>query len=282
MKQRAALGSGVVVLALLLGAGWIASRPTSHPTFRTAPPATGIPAPDGTPSRPATPSSAPPTGTPAATRSAAATPGPTATTSTAPAPLPVRRTTGRKGVALTFDDGPHPVWTPKVLDRLRAARVKATFCVVGSQVHRHPALVARIVREGHTLCNHTWHHELDLGNRPPAEIRANLERTNREIRRAVPDARIPFFRHPGGRWTEAAISVAEELGMASIDWDVDPRDWEKKTRASEITERVLKKARPGSIVLLHDGGGDRAATLDACAGLIGKLQDRYEIILLDT
>ncbi|MEV0609773.1 polysaccharide deacetylase family protein [Polymorphospora rubra] len=278
MMQRAALGAGVVALALLLAAGCMASRPTDRPAFRTAPAPAGSPAPAT--AQPTAPSGAPSSTEPAPDLPSTPAPGPTASAGTGPAPLPVWRTTGRKGVALTFDDGPHPVWTPQVLDQLRAAQVKATFCVVGSQVRRHPALVARIVREGHTLCNHTWNHELDLGGRPPAEIRANLERTNREIQRAVPGSRIPFFRHPGGRWTETAISVAEELGMTSIDWDVDPRDWEKKAKATEIADRVLTKVRPGSIVLLHDGGGDRAATLDACDRLIDNLRNRYGIVPL--
>ena len=66
-------------------------------------------------------------------------------------------------MALTFDDGPHPVWTPKILDELRAARVRAIFCVIGSQVTKYPELVARIARDGHTLCNHSWNHNRQLG-----------------------------------------------------------------------------------------------------------------------
>ncbi|MDM4721933.1 polysaccharide deacetylase family protein [Micromonospora sp. WMMA1363] len=215
----------------------------------------------------------------------AATPRPTHDTPTATPlrPLPtappagLRRTTGVHGVALTFDDGPSPVWTPKVLDRLGAAGVTATFCVVGAQVRRHPDLVRRIVREGHQLCNHSWQHDIDLGRRPVAEIRADLLRTQRAIRAAVPDAQVPFYRQPGGRWTPEVVRVARGLGMRSLHWSVDPRDWGKPP-AETISKRVHTAARPGAVVLLHDGGGDRSATLAACPGLIADLKTRYGVV----
>lgn len=191
----------------------------------------------------------------------------------------LQRTTGKRAVALTFDDGPHPVWTPKILDELRAAGVRATFCLVGRQAEKHPDLVARIVREGHTLCNHSWNHELDLGTRSEAAIRANLQRTNKAIRQAVPGAKIRFFRQPGGNWTPAAVNVAKELGMISLHWAVDPRDWAGPS-ADVIEQRVAEKAKPGAIVLLHDGGGDRSATLAACPGIVRTLKQKYGIVLL--
>ncbi|MGN9811820.1 polysaccharide deacetylase family protein [Micromonospora sp. BQ11] len=218
---------------------------------------------------------------------ASATPRPTRAVPTRPAlrPLPARlpaglqRTSGVRAVALTFDDGPDPVWTPKVLDELKAAGVTATFCVVGNEVTRHPELVRRIVREGHQLCNHSWHHDFDLGRRPVAEIQADLVRTNQAIRKAVPRAKVPFYRQPGGRWTPEVVAVAKKLGMRSLHWTVDPQDWGKPT-ATTIATRVRVAARPGSVVLLHDGGGDRAATLTACPGLIGDLKRRYGIARL--
>ncbi|SCL23744.1 Polysaccharide deacetylase [Micromonospora nigra] len=198
-----------------------------------------------------------------------------------PAKLPagLKRTTGVRAVALTFDDGPDPAWTPKVLDRLRAAKVSATFCVVGTQVRRHPELVRRIVREGHQLCNHSWNHDLDLARRPAAQIRADLVRTDRAIRAAVPDAKVPFYRQPGGRWTPEVVAVAKQLGMRSLHWTVDPRDWARPT-APAIEKRVHRAARPGAIVLLHDGGGNRAATLAACRRLIADLSGRYGVAQL--
>ncbi|NLU77855.1 polysaccharide deacetylase family protein [Micromonospora sp. HNM0581] len=194
-------------------------------------------------------------------------------------PTGLVRTTGTAKVALTFDDGPDPAWTPKVLDRLKAAKVHATFCVVGSQVRKHPALLQRIVREGHQLCNHSWNHDMDLGRRPVPEIRADLVRTSREIRRAVPDAKVPFYRQPGGRWTTEVVQVAKQLDMRSLHWTVDPQDWAKPPAAT-IEKRVKRSARPGSVVLLHDGGGDRAATLAACANLIADLKRDHGVARL--
>ncbi|WP_341718417.1 polysaccharide deacetylase family protein [Micromonospora sp. FIMYZ51] len=198
-----------------------------------------------------------------------------------PAKLPAGlvRTSGAPEVALTFDDGPDPAWTPKVLDRLKKADVTATFCVVGVQVRKHPELVRRIVREGHQLCNHSWNHDLDLARRPIAEIRADLVRTNKEIRRAVPDAEVPFYRQPGGRWTAEVVKVARKLGMRSLHWTVDPKDWAKPTAAT-IEKRVKRSAKPGGVVLLHDGGGDRAATLAACPRLIAALKRDHGVAAL--
>ncbi|MFC0526178.1 polysaccharide deacetylase family protein [Phytohabitans kaempferiae] len=275
MTHRAAVISALVVLALLVGGRWVLAR---EPIEAIATEQGLGPPPEAT-----VPSPSPPEPTP----SAASSPTPTATAVSPKTPKPrsgigphdTRRLTGSRKVALTFDDGPHPVWTPKVLDLLRRTGVKATFCVVGTEVRAYPALVARMIREGHTLCNHTWHHELDLGTKPEPEIRANLEATNREIRKAVPGAKIAFFRHPGGRWTPAAVKVSRELGMTSLDWDVDPQDW-KKPSADAIRTRVINQARPGSIVLLHDGGGDRNGTLAACPAMVEELKRKYGIVLL--
>ncbi|MDG4827816.1 polysaccharide deacetylase family protein [Solwaraspora sp. WMMD1047] len=194
-------------------------------------------------------------------------------------PHGTQRLTGKKQVAVTFDDGPDPQWTPKVLDSLRAAKVKATFCLVGSKVRSHPALVVRIVREGHSLCNHSWQHDLKLGEKPEPEIASDLARTNRQIQQAVPGAEIDWYRQPGGKWTPAVIKVAREQGMAALHWDVDPADWEKPG-AAVIAKRVANQARPGSIVLLHDGGGDRSGTVGACPGMLRSLRAKYGILRL--
>jgi peptidoglycan/xylan/chitin deacetylase (PgdA/CDA1 family) len=191
----------------------------------------------------------------------------------------VKLRTGSAGVALTFDDGPHPVHTPQVLALLRQHKVRAVFCVVGSEVHKYPHLVAQIAREGHTLCNHTWAHELKLGSEPVAKIRANLVRTNVEIRRAVPGAAISIYRQPGGKWTPQVVQVARQLGMKSLGWTVDPKDWEKPT-ANVISARVFAAAEPGAVILLHDAGGDRTATVAACRTLIPALKRHYKLIQL--
>jgi len=186
---------------------------------------------------------------------------------------------GTQAVALTFDDGPSPEWTPKILGLLRQYGVKATFCLIGVNVQAHPELVQAIVRDGHTLCNHTWRHDLTLGNRSPAEIRADLQRTNDAIHAAVPGARIAYFRHPGGNFTNNAVAIARDMGMASIHWDVDPQDW-RKPPAPAIVNVVVSHTKPGSIVLLHDGGGERPNTYTACQTILPNLQGRFTLIAL--
>ncbi|MCU7724523.1 polysaccharide deacetylase family protein [Actinoplanes sp. KI2] len=168
------------------------------------------------------------------------------------------RTTGSATVALTFDDGPDPTRTPQILALLAKYQIKATFCLVGQQVVKHPEIVREIVAGGHTLCNHTWNHSLTIGKDKPEQIQADLARTNAAIRAAVPDAKIPFFRAPGGNFTDRLVDVAGADGMTSLYWEVDPKDWQHKTGETDAahTDRVIaevrKHVRPGSIVLSHD------------------------------
>jgi peptidoglycan/xylan/chitin deacetylase (PgdA/CDA1 family) len=164
-----------------------------------------------------------------------------------------------------------------MLNLLRTWGAKATFCLIGSNVREHPDLVQAIVRDGHTLCNHSWMHDFDLGQRSDEEIRSDLQRTNDEIRNAVPGASIKYFRHPGGMWTPAAIAIAAELGMTSIHWDTDPTDWDTPdypvgpTMINRIVDIVKADIHPGAIVLSHDGGGDRTSTIEAYQTLLPYL-----------
>ncbi|AVT40176.1 polysaccharide deacetylase family protein [Plantactinospora sp. BB1] len=262
MTRRTALAAGLVLL-VLLSTGCANQQPAPARSPLPYPPipqvtATATPAPTQPPAKPSRKKPAP-RGT--------------------VGPLNTQRLTGVRGVALTFDDGPHPQWTPKVLDQLRRAGVRATFCVVGVKVRKYPALVRRIVREGHTLCNHSWQHDLKLGTRSAAQIRADLRRTNQEIQRAVPGVKVRHYRQPGGKWTPAVVGVSRALGMKPLHWDVDPVDWDD-TSTVEISRRVAEQARPGSIVLLHDGGGDRSRTLGACPQVINSLKRKYGITRL--
>jgi len=191
------------------------------------------------------------------------------------------RTTGSAAVALTFDDGPDPVQTPKILELLAANQVKATFCLVGDQVRRHPEIVRQIVEAGHTLCNHTWDHSLTIGKTKPAKIQADLRRTNDAIRAAVPGAQIPFFRAPGGNFTDALVQTAYADGMTSLYWEVDPRDWEyadgedDASHVEKIVKSVRKDVRPGSIVLSHDF--NQPDTILAYEQLLPWLKERFEL-----
>ncbi|MCX4469782.1 Peptidoglycan-N-acetylglucosamine deacetylase [Micromonospora sp. MW-13] len=189
--------------------------------------------------------------------------------------------TGSAEVALTFDDGPDPQYTPQVLALLRAYGVKATFCVVGENAQNHPDLIQAIVADGHTLCNHSWQHDVLLGKRSPSVIRADLLRTNAAIRDAVPDAPIGYFRQPGGAWTYPVVSAAEELGMTPMHWTVDPSDW-RAPGAAKIASAVLAGVQPGAVVLLHDAGGDRQGTVDALHDILPDLTGRFRLEALRT
>ncbi|MGQ5259403.1 polysaccharide deacetylase family protein [Micromonospora sp. ZYX-F-536] len=190
-------------------------------------------------------------------------------------------TTGTPRIALTFDDGPDPRYTPQVLATLREFDVKATFCVVGENAQDHPDLIQAIVGDGHTLCNHSWHHDVTLGTRSAETIRADLLRTNEAIRAAVPDAPIVWYRQPGGAWTYPVVSVAQQLGMTPLHWSVDPSDWEAPG-AGKIAAAVVTQAAPGSVVLLHDAGGDRQGTVDALRRILVDLTERFELEALPT
>jgi peptidoglycan/xylan/chitin deacetylase (PgdA/CDA1 family) len=234
--------------------------------------------------------------TSAPTRSPVATPEPTKTKIKAkiqPAKTPhfsgpagSRMTTGGSAIALTFDDGPDPVQTPRILDLLAEHHVKATFCLVGQNVVAHPDLVRRIVAEGHTLCNHTWRHSLTLGRQSPAAIRTDLQRTDDAIRAAAPGAKVEYLRAPGGNFTPAFVRVASELGMTSIYWQVDPRDWDHPAGETSAAHRarviaaVEKHAHPGAIVLSHDYG--QPDTIAAYRILIPWLKARYRLTAMPT
>ncbi|MFG3687920.1 polysaccharide deacetylase family protein [Micromonospora sp. NPDC047740] len=196
-------------------------------------------------------------------------------------PYGAMTTTGSSRVALTFDDGPDPQYTPQVLALLREYRVKATFCVVGENVDSHPDLVQAIVSEGHTLCNHSWNHDVSLGDRSPETIRDDLLRTDAAIRAAAPKARVDYYRQPGGAWTSGVVSVAEDLGMVPLHWAVDPVDWQMPG-AAQITETVLTQTEPGSIVLMHDAGGNRSGTVEALQYLLPELLRRFQLEALPT
>jgi peptidoglycan/xylan/chitin deacetylase (PgdA/CDA1 family) len=203
----------------------------------------------------------------------------------APAGGVVLRNTGGTDVALTFDDGPGDQ-TLAILALLRQYGVKATFCLIGVHVRARPDLVQAIVRDGHTLCNHTWQHDMLLGTRSPDAIRSDLRRTSDEIHRAVPGIPIRYFRHPGGKWTPAAVEVAQDMGMASLGWDVDPSDWNVQAyppgpaMTNHIVANIRNHIHPGAIVLSHDGGGVRTSTVEAYRTLIPYLIDERQLRLI--
>jgi peptidoglycan/xylan/chitin deacetylase (PgdA/CDA1 family) len=195
-----------------------------------------------------------------------------------------KTTTGTKAVALTFDDGPDPIQTPKILALLAQQQVKATFCLIGANAQKHPDMVRKIVAGGHTLCNHTWNHSPTVGNEPLATMKADLQRTSDAIHNAAPEAKIKYFRAPGGNFTAPLVATAKQMGMASLYWKVDPRDWDHpkgETHAQhqqKVIWRVSHYTHDGAIVLSHDFA--QPDTIAAYRKIIPALKKKYKLVAL--
>jgi peptidoglycan/xylan/chitin deacetylase (PgdA/CDA1 family) len=179
-----------------------------------------------------------------------------------------------RAVALTFDDGPSPVYTPRILAVLHRLRVRATFFVIGYLAKANPVLVECEQRLGMVVGNHSYNHpEVPPFDRLPSRLRADeISLTSTILARLGVRARL--FRPPGGSFSPAVVQQASSAGERIVLWSVDPADWSPGVTAREITHRVLSAVRPGSIVILHDGGGDRSATLAALPAIVQGLRRR--------
>ena len=160
------------------------------------------------------------------------------------------RTESGEGVALTFDDGPHPEGTPAVLELLAEAGAPATFFLVGEQVERYPALAAEIAAAGHEIALHCHRHR-HLLRLPPRAVRDDLERAHAAIVEAT--GREPrLYRPPYGVLNSAALAVARRRGWEPVLWRRDGKDWEARATATSITERLTRRLGAGDVLLLHD------------------------------
>jgi peptidoglycan/xylan/chitin deacetylase (PgdA/CDA1 family) len=177
-------------------------------------------------------------------------------------------------VALTFDDGPWPTATDRILDILRRHDAPASFFVVGYLAARYPALVQRELRAGMTVGNHSWSHPLHpaFRNLQDSRMREEMLRPQSIIEGAGAPAGL--FRPPGGSWDDGVRTTASGLGMRLVLWDIDTLDWRSSTTPNEITKTVLSRVRPGSIVLMHDGGGDARQTIAALPDIIKGIRKR--------
>ena len=159
--------------------------------------------------------------------------------------------TDERVVALTYDDGPNPPYTSRILDVLDREGVHATFFLVGRAVNAYPAIAAREAREGHALGNHTWQHE-HMIMLDPAHVRATLNRTDAEIFKAT-GLHPRLMRPPYGSRDWLVLAEARRLGYTPVMWSVPlARDWEYPP-ARVIANRVLPNVHDGSIIVLHDG-----------------------------
>lgn len=173
-------------------------------------------------------------------------------------------------IALTFDDGPWTETTSQVLDALRKNNVKATFFVVGKQVQKYPQLLQQMVAEGHAIGNHTWSHQYHQYY--GAEAAQELDQAAALIYKTT-KVKTSLFRPPAGILNNGLVTVAKEKKYAVIMWSVDSKDWcYRGNTPQSLVESVLKEAKPGGIVLLHDGGGDRSTTVKALPKLITELK----------
>lgn len=189
--------------------------------------------------------------------------------------LPLRDP-GERVAALTFDDGPNPEATPRILDALAATGTVATFFLLGRHVERWPELAARVAAEGHVVGNHGWYHR-KLHVRTPGDVRQDLELGTAAIIGAT-GVRPHVFRAPHGFRSPWVTRIARSLGQRTIGWSLGVWDT-ARPGVDVIVERTVNGTHPGSILLLHDGDGydalgDRSQTAAAVPKIIAALRER--------
>lgn len=173
-------------------------------------------------------------------------------------------------IALTFDDVPDPRFTPQLLDVLRKYQVKATFFVVGSRAERHPELIARIIREGHVIGNHSYNHP-EFGKLGMNEFRTQIIRTE-NILSALAGYKPRLIRPPYGDISEPQLKWAKAHGYKLVNWNVDSLDWRGLSKA-QVRNNIVAHAGKGAIILQHGGGG-RGSNLQ------GTIQALPEVITI--
>jgi peptidoglycan/xylan/chitin deacetylase (PgdA/CDA1 family) len=179
----------------------------------------------------------------------------------------------KRYVALTFDDGPSPDYTATMLTTLEQTHTPATFFVVGSNVQRYPALVRREAHDGFALGIHTWDHPY-MTRLTPQQREWELAATAQAIHNVLgANYCLPYWRPPFGDYNDVVVSQARSLGLSTVTWDVDPRDW-SAPGVKVIVERVLAAVHAGAIILLHDGYHSRWQTAQALPLIIKGLKRR--------
>jgi peptidoglycan-N-acetylglucosamine deacetylase len=167
---------------------------------------------------------------------------------------------GPKAVALTIDDGPSPVYTPQVLAILRRYGVTASFSMTGRNAAAFPGVAREVAAAGHMIVNHTWNH-CNLGHKPAAAVQDEISRAADAIHAATGD-RPGMFRAPYGVWPPAVFRYCARAGLTPLAWSAGPRDW-SRPGVRAIVRGIVADARTGSIILEHDGGGNRSQTVAA-------------------
>ncbi len=173
-----------------------------------------------------------------------------------------------RAIALTIDDGPDPVYTPQVLQVLHDYGVTATFSMIGLHVAAYPQLARAVAEAGHQIANHTWNHA-SLPGMPAHRVHSEMALASQAIHAAA-GTKPGLFRAPYGAWSPAVLRQCEHMKMVPLDWSVDPRDW-TEPGTSRIIRTILRTTQPGSIILEHDGGGNRSQTVAALRVVLPRL-----------
>jgi peptidoglycan/xylan/chitin deacetylase (PgdA/CDA1 family) len=178
----------------------------------------------------------------------------------------------KKVIALTFDDGPWPNTTSQVLDILKENKIKATFFLIGRNLKNFPQIAQQVVADGHALGNHTWHH----WRRQMIEFAAAREiEDTAALMYKTTGVKTALFRPPNGFLSNGLADYARRRKEVVVLWSVDSGDWRGHGVSVEgLVNHVLEKAKPGAIVLMHDGGGDRSLTVQALPKIIEELTHR--------
>ncbi|MEV6082751.1 polysaccharide deacetylase family protein [Streptomyces parvulus] len=180
---------------------------------------------------------------------------------------------GPRGVNITIDDGPDPVWTPQVLDLLAEYEVKATFCVTGTQAAAHPDLVKDVVAAGHRLCDHSVSHDTGMDGKSEAYQSKEILDAEKMIIKASGGVRPMYYRAPGGAFTPYSRELAASHGMRPLGWNVDTKDFERPG-TDAIVETVQRELANGPTLLFHDAGGDRSQTVEALRRVLPWLAEQ--------
>ncbi|MFE7570930.1 polysaccharide deacetylase family protein [Streptomyces sp. NPDC057539] len=180
---------------------------------------------------------------------------------------------GERGLNITIDDGPDPVWTPQMLDLLRKYEVKATFCMVGTQAQAYPDLVKKVVADGHRLCDHTVSHNTAMDKDSQTYQSQQILDAERMITKASGGVRPMYYRAPGGAFTPYSRELAASRGMRPLGWNVDTKDFELPG-TDAIVATVERELTNGPTLLFHDAGGERTQTVEALRQLLPRLKEQ--------
>lgn len=177
--------------------------------------------------------------------------------------------TTHKVVALTIDDGPHPVMTEELLKVLKEKKIKATFFILGKNAKLYPELLEKIKKDGHEIGSHAYTHQY-LNKMLEKECTEELDQTEQVLDKTV--GQVCLFRPPGGLYNDIVLAEAKKRGYTTILWSVDPQDWQRPS-VEHVVSTVVKEVKPGSIVLLHDGQA-HLPTPQAIAQIVDYFQQK--------